>query len=151
MLKFVDKTSHLEIDSCPECYGLWFDREELKLFFQSPELSKRVLDDGAANSVLPPVEEVRNVAKERHCPVCKDALFPSQMGRTQVDYCIGCHGIWLDSTELEELVEAYRSGERGNLLIVNQLAEGLGTPNSPNPAAQQFLETLDRYRKTLEF
>lgn len=150
MLKFSDSTTGLEIDSCPECYGIWFDKEELKLFFQSPQLTQRVLDEGAANALLPPVEEIRHHAHERHCPVCKEALFPTVLGETQVDYCVGCYGIWLDSSELEELVQAYRSGERGNLLIINQLAEGLGTPSSPNPSAEQFLETLDRYRQTLE-
>ncbi len=150
MLKFVDKTSKLEIDSCPECYGLWFDREELKQFFQSPDLSIKVLDEGASNTVLPPVEEIRHQAQERLCPNCGEALFASNLGKTQVDYCVGCYGIWFDSSELEDLVQAYRAGERGNLLIVNQLAEGLGTPSAPNPRASQFLDALDRYRRSVE-
>lgn len=150
MLKFVDKTSRLEIDSCPECYGLWFDREELKQFFQSPELSLKVLDEGAAKAVLPPIDEVLHQAQERLCPNCEEALFSSTLGKTQVDYCLGCQGIWFDSSELEDMVQAYRAGERGNLLIVNQLAEGLGTPSTPNPRARQFLEALERYRRSVE-
>jgi len=72
------------------------------------------------------------------------------LGKTQVDYCIGCQGIWLDRSELEELVDAYRKGERGNLLILNQLAEGLGTFTNPNPHAEAFIQALQRYRATLD-
>lgn len=149
-MKFHDETSHLEIDSCPECFGLWFDGEELKLIFQSPRLSQQILEEDAAERLLAPEADVGRDPGERDCPVCEEQyLFPSKMGNTQVDYCIKCHGIWLDRSELEELVEAYRRGEPGNLIIVNQLAEGLGTRSNPNPAAQEFVEALERYRTSL--
>lgn len=151
MLRYRDHTSGLEIDSCPECYGLWFDREELKLIFQSPQLSRQILEEDAAQRLLAPEKDAARESAERICPVCPDqeSLFGSKLGQTQVDYCLRCHGIWLDRSELEALVSAYRSGERGNLLIVNQLAEGLGTPSNPNPRAQDFVDTLERYSKTL--
>lgn len=150
MMKFRDETSKLEIDSCPECYGLWFDREELKMIFQSPHLSQQILEEDAAERLLAPEADVGRKPGDRDCPVCEEQpLFPSRMGETQIDYCIKCHGIWLDRSELEELVEAYRRGESGNLIVVNQLAEGLGTSTKPNPAAKAFLDALTRYRATL--
>ena len=146
MMKFHDQTTSLEIDSCPECYGLWFDREELKLIFQSPTLSRQILEEGASARLLSPENDVGRETDERDCPVCDEQpLFASKLGNTQIDYCMKCHGIWLDRSELEELVNAYQRGERGNLIIVNQLAEGLGTPSKPNPAAKVFMEALERY------
>ena len=146
MMKFRDQTTSLEIDSCPECYGLWFDREELKLIFQSPGLSRQILEEGASERLLSPEKDVGRERSERACPVCDEQpLFASKLGNTQIDYCLKCHGIWLDRSELEELVNAYQRGERGNLVIVNQLAEGLGTPSKPNPAAKTFMEALERY------
>lgn len=148
MLTFSDPGSHLEIDSCPECYGLWFDSEELKRLFESPDLSARILGEEAALALLEPPSTPRP-AGDRNCPTCSESLFCSQLGQTQVDYCLACRGVWLDRTELEALVAAYQAGERGNLLIVNQLIEGLGTTTRPNPNAQRFLDALDRYRQSL--
>ena len=148
MLKFIDRDSGLEIDSCPECFGLWFDREELKLFFESPTLSKRILEEGASSPTLG--SERSTIAtgdsSNRSCPVCGEALFATTLGQTQADYCLGCQGIWLDAREIEGLVEAFQSGARGNLLLINQLIEGLGTANRPNPRAADFLSALARYR-----
>lgn len=147
MQHFVDRHSQLEIDSCPECFGLWFDSEELKLFFESTDLSHRILsEDAAASLSQTSTETSAPVQDARNCPVCREGLFISRLGETQVDYCLGCRGIWLDRRELEDLVTAFQGGERGNLLIVNQLIEGLGTPLRPNPKAASFLEALQRYR-----
>lgn len=149
MMKFRDKSTKLEIDSCPECYGLWFDREELKLIFQSPTLSTQILEEGASEKLLAPEKDVGRERSERTCPVCPEqALFASKLGSTWIDYCLNCHGIWLDRSELEQLVSAYQKGERGNLVIINQLAEGLGTINNPNPEAQAFIEALERYTRS---
>lgn len=153
MMKFHDDSTSLEIDSCPECYGLWFDKEELKQIFSSPNLSDQILEEGAAERLLPPEEDVARSQQQgepRPCPVCEaQPLFSSRLGKTQLDYCLGCNGIWLDRSELEQLVTDYQSGERGNLLILNQLAEGLGTPTNPNPEALAFVEALHRYRLSL--
>lgn len=150
MMKFRDATSGLEIDSCPECFGLWFDGEELKLIFESPTLSKQILEEDAAERLLSPEDDVPREDTGRTCPACvEQRLFSSKLGSTQVDYCLRCHGIWFDRSELEELVQAYYRGERGNLIIINQLAEGLGTPNNPNPKAQAFMEALKRYQASL--
>ena len=149
MMRFNDPTTKLEIDTCPECLGLWFDGEEMKLFFESPNVYKAVLTEDALSGVaMEPAHEKAEKAT-RMCPACSDSrLFPSTLGKTQVDYCLGCHGIWFDSRELEDLVTAFRAGASGNLLIVNQLAEGLGTASNPNPRAQDFLEALERYHRT---
>ncbi len=146
MLKFKDQRSGLEIDSCPECFGLWFDSEELKLFFESPDLSTRILSENAFLEGSAPKSP--NPAQSRECPACREMLFLSCLGGTSVDYCLACRGIWLDRLELESLVLEFQKGERGNLLIVNQLIEGLGTPGRPNPRASDFLEALGRYSAT---
>jgi Zn-finger nucleic acid-binding protein len=150
MLAFADPRSKLVIDSCPECFGLWFDSEELKIFFESPDLSARILNEEVAVVMLGSgaCSQGQN-AREKACPACAESLFSSRMGQTEVDYCLSCQGIWLDRCELEALVAAFQAGEPGNLLIVNQLVEGLGTSSRPNPKAQAFLETLDRYRQSL--
>lgn len=149
MVTYADPQTALEIESCPECYGLWFDGEELKLFFASSDLSQRILQDEAQQADLnTPNAKEKQDEVTRLCPACRTDLFASHLGDTQVDYCLACRGIWLDRQELDQLVSAYLAGERGNLLIVNQLIEGLGTSSRPNPRARDFLEALERYRQS---
>lgn len=109
----------LEIDSCPECFGLWLDREELKELLQRPELTQRLAEDNSPQ----PSPAARS--SSRLCPRCHQELSESTLGEIFVDVCMRCRGIWLDQGELTRAVEQYRQGRRGNLVVINQIAEGL--------------------------
>ena len=39
------------------------------------------------------------------CPVCKDAMITLELDAVEIDYCLGCKGIWLDAGELEMLLD----------------------------------------------
>ncbi len=39
------------------------------------------------------------------CPVCKDPMIILELNKVEIDYCPSCKGIWLDSGELELLLE----------------------------------------------
>lgn len=39
------------------------------------------------------------------CPVCKNAMVVLELRDVEIDHCFGCGGIWLDSGELELLIE----------------------------------------------
>lgn len=39
------------------------------------------------------------------CPVCKTAMIVLEIEQVEIDYCTDCQGIWLDSGELEILLE----------------------------------------------
>lgn len=47
------------------------------------------------------------------CPVCKDPMIVLELEQVEIDYCANCKGIWLDSGELELLLES--SQESKNL------------------------------------
>lgn len=38
------------------------------------------------------------------CPVCKNAMITLELQEVEIDHCIECGGIWLDSGELEMLL-----------------------------------------------
>ncbi len=40
------------------------------------------------------------------CPVCKNSLVILELDKVEIDYCPSCKGIWLDSGELELLMES---------------------------------------------
>ena len=39
------------------------------------------------------------------CPVCKTAMITLELSDVEIDHCLDCGGIWLDSGELEMLLD----------------------------------------------
>lgn len=48
------------------------------------------------------------------CPVCKNPMIVLELEQIEVDYCTSCEGVWLDTGELELLLE---TDEERNRLI----------------------------------
>ena len=48
------------------------------------------------------------------CPVCKTAMITLELDEVEVDYCLQCSGIWLDSGELEMLLP---NPQQANILL----------------------------------
>ena len=46
------------------------------------------------------------------CPVCKDPMIVLELDQVEIDFCASCEGIWLDSGELELLLESEQERER---------------------------------------
>lgn len=44
-----------------------------------------------------------NWTRAMNCPVCKEPMVVLEYDNVEVDYCISCHGIWLDAGEIELL------------------------------------------------
>jgi Zn-finger nucleic acid-binding protein len=40
------------------------------------------------------------------CPTCKNNMIVVEYKRIELDYCPNCHGVWLDSGELELLLQS---------------------------------------------
>ena len=49
-----------------------------------------------------------------HCPLCREPMVVLELSEVEIDHCLSCGGIWLDSGELELLLE--ESEERDNFL-----------------------------------
>ena len=46
------------------------------------------------------------------CPVCENsAMIVLELDESEVDYCFGCNGIWLDAGELELLLDGSEQAE----------------------------------------
>ncbi len=80
------------VDFCDECFGIWFDKDELANYI---ELSKDI----------PELKEMKAKAQKTDlvCPKCNGALeelpFSSQTD-ILVDRCDGCGGIFFDAGEI---------------------------------------------------
>jgi Zn-finger nucleic acid-binding protein len=40
------------------------------------------------------------------CPVCNEPMIVLELNKVEIDYCSNCEGIWLDSGEIEILLES---------------------------------------------
>ncbi|WP_375764859.1 zf-TFIIB domain-containing protein [Archangium gephyra] len=105
------RVSQVEIDTCPRCHGLWFDRGELERFpdrlparsflamkGQSFSRCRKGHPVGRAEAVCPTCrsEPVR-------CPACAERLRRVVTSASPVDVCPSCEGVWLDAGAFEAL------------------------------------------------
>mgnify|MGYP001058701488 CR=1 FL=1 len=55
------------------------------------------------------------------CPTCKNDMIVVEYHEIELDYCTDCQGVWLDSGELELLLESMNM-ESSHLFLTNILA-----------------------------
>lgn len=94
---FVVEYQGVELDLCPDCGGVWFDRGELELVLAG----ERPLGQAAAVT-----DEER-----RPCPLCRKKMDKMNIGpgrRVLVDSCPRGCGVWFDRGELRDLTENLR-------------------------------------------
>jgi Zn-finger nucleic acid-binding protein len=85
----------VELDFCPTCKGMWFDKDEVAFLEELP-------DD------VPDISEVEKDARKTDydCPRCGIKLEEMKFMKVQdllIDLCPQCKGIWLDEGELSKL------------------------------------------------
>ncbi len=94
--------NQIELDTCPDCDGLWFDAQELHQLFTLVGASERLKQLEAQLDKLP------HTTPRRNCPRCQGRLTPVQAAAASseliLDECPREHGIWFDQGELEALL-----------------------------------------------
>ena len=116
---FEDPGTKLVIDCCPECYGLWFDADELRQFYSADQLKGQFMP---SRTYKPENHTFEITTKARKCPRCPVALTRTQVGDIYVDVCPKCSGVWLDDGELDRLTHLYKNqGLRGDERVADQI------------------------------
>jgi Zn-finger nucleic acid-binding protein len=99
----------IEIDHCVQCGGIWLDTGELELLLDNPQQARRLLDsfqEAPAASESP-----------RRCPICEKKMAKIVVGTSKppllIDRCQRTDGIWLDRTELQEILKRGEA-DKGN-------------------------------------
>lgn len=122
MSRNVDDLTKLEIDTCFLCQGIWFDADELRNFFTAPKLFNKFRLPAHNFKV-----KLKDPPKQRKCPRCESetALQPVNVDVVEVDECPQCKGIWLDSGEVNRLLELQKKGKlKGKSETVKQIKKG---------------------------
>ena len=142
----IDPATELEVDSCRQCEGIWFDAHELARFLESASLKKTFHWDerqrkGEASFTIN--------TTARRCPRCAENMEERLFGGVTLDRCVGCGGLWFDGGELQVVVTRYRSGAQGDREIAHELHEGLGAPDEAEAPDKQKTAVLDSVRDFL--
>lgn len=89
-----DATIELSVEACPDCAGLWFDKDELN----------RYLDAKIACVTAPQAGAKAAAAGTPLCPRCSAPLQKTHAPgnpKVTVDQCPKCGGMWLEAGEAE--------------------------------------------------
>jgi uncharacterized protein len=88
----------IELDWCPSCEGLWFDRGEMELI---------ATHSGVEYSALGFDSQASTTERTLKCPLCRKSMDKRILGQREpvvADICPACGGLWLDHGELEHLL-----------------------------------------------
>ncbi len=93
------------IDVCPKCNGIWLDKGELGKLLKDKKMSDYLTKHIGTKSRSPLI-----------CPRCANIMDIEKADDVEVDVCLTCGGVWLDSGELEELKAKSKEGFEGDEL-----------------------------------
>ncbi len=108
----------IEIDSCSNCVGAWFDGNELVHYIRKSTIGKK--KEGAAKG-----ETIRPHFESRaqgggFCPKCNQVIIPFEVGSSGISVlkCENCGGVWVELSQMDALRDWYRqAGLIGRLTI----------------------------------
>lgn len=122
----------LMMDACPKCHGLWFDKGELRKVIGERKLADYLTKDIGTKTESPLV-----------CPRCGGPMDYEHAEDVEVDVCLSCHGVWLDSRELADLQNVSDAGFEGDELY--KAAEKL-----EEMEADKSRTLLERFKRKLD-
>jgi len=136
----------VEVDYCPKCLGVWFDKDELRLAKDDKDEQLNWLD----------VDLWRDKNKfhvsrgDKHCPVDRTGLTEVKYdeSKTRVDFCKMCGGIWLDRGEFKQIMNYLKNKSDYEILnnytknIVSELWEVFSGPETFREELSDFLTLL---------
>ena len=119
------------IDVCPKCNGIWLDKGELDKLLKDKKLSNYLTKHIGTKSKSPMI-----------CPRCGNVMDIEKADDVEVDVCLTCGGVWLDSGELEELKAKSKEGFEGDELAKLEELDEEQRYKARNSPLNKFLRKL---------
>ena len=136
----------VEVDYCPSCLGVWFDKDELAHAKNDKDQQLNWLDfdiwrDKSKFSMA-------NINKK--CPVCRVPFVEVQYdnAKVKIDFCKHCRGIWLDRGEFKQIIiylirkYDYEILHRYTKNLIQQLWEVFAGPAKFREELEDFLMVI---------
>ncbi|OGZ67815.1 MAG: hypothetical protein A3D35_00190 [Candidatus Staskawiczbacteria bacterium RIFCSPHIGHO2_02_FULL_34_9] len=98
----------VEVDYCPKCLGMWFDKDELEYAKDDKDQKLNWLDIDLWRDKA----KFHLVKSGRYCPYCSaglmqvgyDSSSSNDQPHVKMDFCKNCQGVWLDRGEFKQLM-----------------------------------------------
>ena len=134
---------NVEVDFCPICLGMFFEKEELRV----------AKDEKDNNLVWLDIDLWKDKRKFKIskanllCPVCQLPLYTVFYGdsKIEVDICSICQGVWLDRGEFRKIIEYLKEKAKYEILknyfknLAKEIAEVFV---GPEPLREEILDVI---------
>ncbi len=134
---------NIEVDYCPFCLGIWFERDELRKAKDDKDNDLQWLDIDLWEN-----QSKFHVANSiRVCPRCSVPLYEVSYGDSdvKVDVCNMCKGIFLNRGEFREIIGYLRKQEKDQILynyFNNIIEEAIEVFHGPEDFKKELLDFL---------
>jgi Zn-finger nucleic acid-binding protein len=93
---------NVEVDYCPECLGVWFDKDELRYAIDDKDQQLNWLDFDLWRDK----GKFKIAHIDKLCPVCRIPFVEVHYdnSKVKVDFCKHCQGVWLDRGEFKQII-----------------------------------------------
>lgn len=99
------KCENHTIDICPDCDGMWFDREEMQPFVEFI-LKENKIPDAKIELDKKPLNAYTINEPSKLCPRCEEKMIKYNYAYDSnifLDRCPSCKGIWTDGKEIYQI------------------------------------------------
>ncbi len=140
----------VDIDYCSDCYGSWFEKDELRLAKDKKDEDLRWMDINLWKD-----QKKLEISKiNKLCPECRIPLYEVNYGKSKikVDVCNVCKGIWLDKGEFKEIVKYLKKDADWKILneytksLTKEAWEVFTGPESTKEEIDDFLTVLRLFK-----
>lgn len=134
------KIGEVQIDECPQCRGIWFDKGELAETKDEVDPDLRFLDFEIWTR-----KDVFDIDTGRiDCPRCQRVSMQAvnfQEPDIDITFCPACEGVWLDAGDFEKIHQALREEALSKSVtgyVKSSLKEGAEIITSPGRVISEW-------------
>ena len=117
----------VEVDICPNCGGLWLDRDEIRAL--SEKSDAQLSDLRAILNEAGPKKPTDRSTVEEPCPACGAKMTLAHLGPINIEHCPSCDGIYLDKGELDRAIETINTKD-ADIATIAAMANSVFTSGS---------------------
>jgi len=137
---------NVEVDYCPKCLGMWFDKDELRQAKDDRDKQLNWVDIDLWRDK----DKFKVSRGDKHCPVCRVGLREVNYdnSKVKVDFCKMCNGIWLDRGEFKQIINYLKNKVDYEILhhytknLISELWEVFNGPEKFRSELSDFLTLL---------
>jgi hypothetical protein len=137
---------NVEVDYCPKCLGMWFDKDELRLSKDDKDEQLNWLDVDLWRDK----KKFQALQIFKYCPSCRTGLVEISYdnSKVKVDFCKHCLGVWLDRGEFKQIINYLKNKSDYEILrrytknLVLELWEVFSGPETFREELEDFFMLL---------